>query len=77
MAPFTLRGRRAIVTGAAQGIGLALSRRLLLSGASVCLSDVDVRRGEEAAERLDTELLPDENEAAETPRYNLGRLIVR
>ena len=59
MVPYSLRGRRAIVTGAAQGIGLALARRLLLSfgaGGGVCLSDVDVERGEEAKERLIAEL---------------------
>ena len=67
MAPYTLRGRRVIVTGAAQGIGLALARRLLLGGASVCLSDVDVRRGEEAAERLITEL--ENKKAAKISRY--------
>ena len=34
-----LNGRHAIVTGAAQGIGLAISRRILASGASVSLWD--------------------------------------
>ena len=67
MASYILRGRRAIVTGAAKGIGLALARRLARSGVSgVCLSDVDVRRGEEAKERLITEL--ESNKAAEIPR---------
>jgi len=36
-----LNGRRAVVTGAAQGIGLAVSKRLLQSGASVSLWDRD------------------------------------
>ena len=36
-----LRNRHAIVTGAAQGIGLAIARRLLESGASVSMWDRD------------------------------------
>ena len=36
-----LTGRHAIVTGAAQGIGLAITRRLLASGATVALWDRD------------------------------------
>jgi 2-dehydro-3-deoxy-L-rhamnonate dehydrogenase (NAD+) len=35
-----LTGRHAIVTGAASGIGLAISRRLVASGARVCAWDV-------------------------------------
>jgi len=35
-----LMGRQAIVTGAASGIGLAISRRLVASGARVCAWDV-------------------------------------
>ncbi len=36
-----LQGRHAVVTGAAQGIGLAIAERLLASGASVALWDKD------------------------------------
>ncbi len=36
-----LKGRTAIVTGAARGIGLATAQRLLTSGAAVALWDVD------------------------------------
>lgn len=36
-----LAGRTAIVTGGAQGIGLAVARRFLASGAKVCLFDMD------------------------------------
>ena len=36
-----LAGRRAVVTGAARGIGRAIAARLLASGASCSLWDVD------------------------------------
>ena len=36
-----LSGRRAVVTGSARGIGLAIARRLSVSGAAVCLWDID------------------------------------
>jgi 2-dehydro-3-deoxy-L-rhamnonate dehydrogenase (NAD+) len=47
-----LEGRRAAVTGAAQGIGLAISERLLRSGAKVALWDRDAGELEAAAGRL-------------------------
>ena len=42
----------AIVTGGAQGIGLAVARRMLASGARVCLWDIDGALLEEAARDL-------------------------
>ena len=36
-----LKNKSAVVTGAAQGIGLAIAERFLVSGASVCLWDSD------------------------------------
>jgi NAD(P)-dependent dehydrogenase (short-subunit alcohol dehydrogenase family) len=47
-----LTHRQAIVTGGARGIGLAIARRLLASGASVSLWDVDVAALGQAAEEL-------------------------
>lgn len=47
-----LEGRVAIVTGAAQGIGLAVARRLLANGASVLLADIVEAQAKEAAEGL-------------------------
>jgi 3-hydroxybutyrate dehydrogenase len=39
-APSNVRGRRALVTGAASGIGLAVARQLRVSGAEVVVSDL-------------------------------------
>ena len=48
-----LRGRVAVVTGAAQGFGFAVSRRLAEAGASVLLSDRRAAAVEAAAARLE------------------------
>lgn len=47
-----LEGQAAIVTGAAQGIGLAVARALLDHGASVLLGDIDLEQTNEAARML-------------------------
>lgn len=47
-----LKDKVAVVTGAAQGIGFACAERFAQEGAKVVLSDIDARKGEEAAERL-------------------------
>ena len=46
-----LRGRRALVTGAAKGIGAAISHRLAEAGAHVTLADLDVA-GSDTADGL-------------------------
>ena len=45
-------GKRAIVTGGARGIGYEYAEQLLSSGAKVCLSDINAKIGNEAAEKL-------------------------
>jgi 3-oxoacyl-[acyl-carrier protein] reductase len=44
-----LSGRAAVVTGAAQGIGLAIARRFAAEGASIVIGDLDEDRVKEAA----------------------------
>ncbi|HEY2331183.1 MAG TPA: SDR family oxidoreductase [Acidimicrobiales bacterium] len=50
--PFTIAGRRCIVTGAAKGIGYGVAARLTDGGAHVVMSDVDAEALEGAASRL-------------------------
>lgn len=56
-----LQGRHAVVTGGGAGLGLAIARRMLASGASVTLWDLDaaalVRAASELGGRVDTVLV--------------------
>lgn len=47
-----LRGRRALVTGGAQGVGLAVGRRLVEASATVAIVDLDAARAEAAAQEI-------------------------
>jgi 3-oxoacyl-[acyl-carrier protein] reductase len=47
-----LTGRSALITGAAQGIGLAIARTLAAHGAAVALVDIQQQAGEAAARAL-------------------------
>jgi len=46
---FDLRGRRALVTGSARGIGAAIVRALARAGARVALTDIDLAAAEKLA----------------------------
>jgi 3-oxoacyl-[acyl-carrier protein] reductase len=48
-----LAGRTAVITGGARGIGYAAAERMLASGASVALWDIDAARLAEAAGKLE------------------------
>jgi 3-oxoacyl-[acyl-carrier protein] reductase len=52
MSQIDLKGRVAVVTGGAQGIGYATSERLLRSGAAVVIWDIDAAKLEEAKASL-------------------------
>ncbi|HSJ01925.1 MAG: SDR family oxidoreductase [Verrucomicrobium sp.] len=52
MNQYDLHGQTAIITGGARGIGFAIAKRLLESGASVCLWDMDPGALENAKEAL-------------------------
>jgi glucose 1-dehydrogenase len=47
-----LKDKVAIITGAAQGIGFAIAERFVKEGAKVVLSDIEIGKGKEAADRL-------------------------
>jgi NAD(P)-dependent dehydrogenase (short-subunit alcohol dehydrogenase family) len=49
---FSVRGRRALVTGAASGFGLAIAQTLLANGASLHLLDADAQRLERVRAEL-------------------------
>jgi NAD(P)-dependent dehydrogenase (short-subunit alcohol dehydrogenase family) len=49
-----LMGRVALVTGAASGIGLAITKRLIQEGAKVALWDFDLAKLKESKEKLST-----------------------
>jgi 3-oxoacyl-[acyl-carrier protein] reductase len=53
MNQYDLKGRVAVVTGGARGIGYAVAERLTQSGARVALWDMDTARAEQSAKALD------------------------
>ena len=50
---YDLSGQAAVITGGAQGIGLACAHRLAESGARTCLWDINVEKAKAAADRID------------------------
>jgi 3-oxoacyl-[acyl-carrier protein] reductase len=84
-APSGLADRVALVTGAAQGIGLSIARQLAACGASVVLADVDADKAQAAAKTLGGRTLglamnvahgPDVDAAIERVMTEFGRLDV-
>lgn len=54
---FSLREKIAVVTGAGQGLGLAIARALQAAGAHVVVTELNEETGQAAAEELGTEFL--------------------
>jgi len=78
MIRFELRGRRALVTGSAAGIGLATAQRLARSGARVAMNDLErdtlQRRVEQLrAEGLEVESVPGDLGVAASARAVAAR----
>lgn len=48
----SLKGRSAVITGAAQGLGFAIAKRLAEAGADIILADINGNLAKEAASRL-------------------------
>ena len=49
---YDLKGRHALVTGGATGIGMAIAEALIAAGAKVAISDIDVATGTATATRI-------------------------
>ena len=58
---FDFKDRTAIVTGGAQGFGLDIAKRFLISGAKVIIWDVDPKMLEKATERFNNPNLSTKN----------------
>ncbi len=52
-----LKDKTAIVTGAANGIGLAISKRFLVEGVRLMMTDIDADKGQAEADQLDGEVI--------------------
>ena len=55
---FSLREKISIVTGAGQGLGLAIARALRAAGAHVVVTELNEETGQAAAEEMETDFLP-------------------
>ena len=55
MGGLDLSGRKALVTGGAQGLGEGMAKALAAAGAKVVISDIQKDAGEAVADALDSE----------------------
>ena len=54
MINFDLKNRVAVVTGGAQGFGLAITQRFIESGAKVVIWDIDEQEAKKALEKINS-----------------------
>ena len=80
---FSLDEKIAVVTGAGQGLGLAIAKALQAAGAYVVVTELNEETGQAAAEELGTEFMPLDvtdsgsvRDLVETVRERRGRLDV-
>jgi 3-oxoacyl-[acyl-carrier protein] reductase len=83
MNSYDLSGRKAVITGGAQGIGLAVARRMAASGATVEIWDIDAAEARRAAAEIgpagrfrivDVTSLPDVEAAAAAAEAAMGKV---
>lgn len=70
---FDIKGRSALVTGAASGIGLAYAEAMAEAGAAVTLTDIDAEGAEREAARLRAEGYEVRAEKLDVSDWEIGR----
>ena len=58
---FDITNKRAIITGAGQGIGKAIARKFIEKGCKVCIADLDTSKAPETVKEFQEEFGYDES----------------
>ena len=67
-----LVGKRALITGAARGIGLAFARAYVAEGAQVALADIDVQQARKAAREIGPQAIAIEMDVSQQDSIEAG-----
>ena len=67
-----LKGKRALITGAARGIGLAFAQAYVREGAQVAIGDIDIARAERAAADIGPEAIAVEMDVTRQESIDAG-----
>jgi NAD(P)-dependent dehydrogenase (short-subunit alcohol dehydrogenase family) len=70
---YDVSGKRALITGGAQGFGRQFARRLLQKGCRVCITDIDQNKGQETKKEFQEQFGIKENRFKQL--YVLNQLI--